>query len=305
MKTICLGCLVGLLSISCGSSGGSTASTNQFSTSGSQMTITDLATTTSGGTTTEVVDYVGVIGILSSSLLYSASVKFKVNKQSDTQAYFSNVTVEHCTKISHDGTLTGSSSLISTSTDLSVTSAFSATTNSITIEDASLRYVDFVLAFGNANPSSCPIPASITGVGVCTTDFSTCAGGDDASYIFIFQKGTSLSTCSASDITGSWKALNFDVSSSDFSSVSTSTVTVGAVADSTATFTGEDSVSGAFAGTVGLNDANTCGYLFTYDQSTHALGGSIDGAFLMAPSAAKDLVLGYDFESGRYFAISP
>ena len=298
MKRLCFAGFF-LFLTACG--GGGTDTVFQGS---SKISIADLSTSELSGAALTNESFIGNIGILSDGSLYSATVKFKINKQSDSSAYFSDVVLERCSKANHDGTLSGSTALVSAASNLLTSASFGAVSNTLTIEDEDLRYLDFVMSFDNTSLNGCPIPASITGTVVCTKDFSSCGGGDDANYIVLFQKGTSIATCDINNLIGSWNSLNFSVSSGDFVLDSTSTISVKDPSVEQATFTGNNSVSGAFSGVVALNDENTCGYLVQFDQNTHALAGDVDAAFLLIPGITKDVLLGYDFYNGIYFAMN-
>lgn len=315
LRSVILTACLGLLGLAGCSSSGSGGGDKSWSASGENITIDNIAngsgssSSESGtgkvSTSTSAAFYFGRFMLVGSDgKLYSGSFKFKMNKQSSSTAYFSDVSLLH---FSRADTISTNTSLVSTATDLQVTAAFSSTTNTISIADATKRFVGFDVVFGNTTAFA---PLSISGIldaGIIfSRDFTTCAGGDDNSFIFIAQKVDSQPDVSTEDTLGEWNATNFSVTSSGtISTSSTSTVSIsgtGGSGSSFRAFTGVNSVSGNFAGEMVLNDATSASFFFGYGATaTSTTATGTHGAFIA--SADKTLVVGYDRSSGLYFAV--
>lgn len=305
--------LCGLLSLTAcgGSSGGGDKS---WSAAGDDITIDNLVngsgtssseSTGKATTSADAAFYFGRFMIVGSDgNLYSGAFKFKLNKQSSSAAYFSDVSLLN---FSRADTVSTKTTLVSSATDLNVTAAFNASTNTVSIANATSRFVAFDVAFGNTTAFA---PLSISGIFdagiIFSKDFTSCAGGDDRSFIFIAQKVDAQPDVTVEDTQGEWNAINFSVSSTG-SIVTDSTATVsvtgtGGSGGNFRAFTGVNSSAGAFAGEMILNDATSAAFFFGYGATaTSTTATAVHGAFIA--SADKTLVVGYDKSSFLYFAV--
>lgn len=283
--------------------GGSTTSSNKFTQSGSPITVDDMVSgysSTSIHTNSVLQTYYGRFLRKSGSDIYSGLIRFTLNKTSSTTGYFTDFYLDHYVQITSAITAT---TLVSATTNLSVGGSYNASTNGLTVADASSRIVNFNLDFGNNTYFS-----DIANAGVIfTNDFNTMVGGDNASFFFIAQKGSAHASSTMSDLIGSYGIANFTVDGAGSVAVtSTSSVAVGGTGGNALTaFYGTNSLSGAFQGETTLTNSATSTFVFGYDtggNSPATADGPIDGIFLLSPD--KKCVLGYSFYNSNYFAAS-
>ena len=300
----------------CGGSGSTTTSNNSdsgsksFADSGSSITIDDIV---NGSSTSALVDDSDLMYVATSSdaayyygrfiydaydSIYCGAVKFKVNKENDSAAYFSDFSLEYMAEVT---SIESTSSVVSSSTDLEVDDEYNSSYNHIEIEDAADRFVAFDLNFGNNAYFGDIYNAGV----IFSSDFSTMAGGDDENFFFIAQKVDSQPNVSTSAITGNWNIVNFTVSNSSGNIYvdSTSSVSVGGTGGNSFTaFTGTNSDSGYFDGELALTDAEAGCFVFGYGSGsdTPTATGTIDGGFIV--SADQSLAVGIDINNYIYFA---
>ena len=292
---------------SAGSQATQTVSEESFSASGADITIDDIVNDSSASTslnnslvTTSIsaLFYFGRFIYTNGSNVFAGSIKFKINKQDSSSAYFSDFTLEHMSEIT---AVNNSIVLVPSSTDLDVTAQYNSMSNHVSIANATSRFVAFDIDFGNNDYFG-----DVTDAGVLfSADFSTMVGGNDSSFFFIAQKISSQPDVSTSTFDGAWNVVNFTVdNSSGYVLIdSTSTVSVGGVGGNGFTgFTGTNSLSGDFDGELSLTDSTAGCFIYGYglgDGTMTALG-PINGGFLV--SADQNLAVGVDLDSGLYFA---
>lgn len=226
--------------------------------------------------------------------LFSGSVKFRILKESDDFGYFSDFTLEHMSEVL---SITTNTEIVSSSEDLEVSGSFDSSNNTVSITNATERFVSFSINFGNNDYFADIIDAGV----VFSSDFTTMAGGDNEHFIFIAQKVESQPDVSEDAIEGDWSLLYFTVSGSLINSLGTGSVSVGGTGGNGFTaFTGEDDAGESFGGELGVNDETSGAFFFglSSDGSTTAEG--IDGAFLV--SADENLAIGYNVTGEFYFA---
>lgn len=305
----CLGLFVILANCGGGSDSGSdddsATGTESFSDSGSSLTIDDIVngSSSSSSLNTSFVTvsssapfYFGRFIYYDSSSIFTGAVKFKVNKNDDDSAYFSDFSLEYLSEVL---SVSSSDSLVTDSTDLDVDPDYDSSSNQITIANATSRFVAFDIDFGNNDYFS-----DIEDAGVFfSADFSTMVGGNNSTFFFIAQKVTSQPDVSSSAIEGDWAVITFSVGSTgSITANSTASVSIGGTGGNGFTgFTGTNSSSGDFDGELSLTDATAGCFMFGYgsgDGTMTALG--INGGFLV--SADQNLAVGIDLSSGLYFA---
>jgi hypothetical protein len=232
--------------------------------------------------------------------VYGASVHFSLNKESDSYAYFSDFYLDRLVRYD---SYSGATSIVTTSTNLSVASAYSST-NVLRIRSSTSRFIAFSVDFGNNTYVSDIVDAGV----IFSSDFTTMVGGNNSTFFFIAQKASSMASVSSADIQTTWLLANFAVDSTGLASVSsTASVTPsGTGGRGLLAFTGQNSSTGAFKGETALTDSGVGAFVFGFDTSggsgTATADGTIDGAFLLSPN--KDFLLGYNFLNDRYFAAS-
>lgn len=228
--------------------------------------------------------------------LYTGSVKFKLNKEDDSHAYFSDFTLEHYSKVTD---YDEHADLIASSKDLQVEGSYDLNSNNATIDNATSRFVAFDLDFGNN-----AYFGDITNAGVIfSADFTTMAGGNNATFFFIAQKTDAQPDVSLDSLSGKWNVINFTVSSRGIiNKTSTSSVTVGGTGGHGFTgFIGTNSRSVAFDGELALTDPTSAAFVFGYGSGNGTMSAyGMDGAFLV--SADESLALGVDITNAYYFA---
>lgn len=224
---------------------------------------------------------------------YSGSIKFKLNKQDSASAYFSDFTLLNLSKVS---SFDGKTAIVTSSTDLKVASSYSAASNSVTIANATSRFVSFSVDFGNNAYLN-----DVNNAGVIfSSDYTTMAGGND-NFFFIAQKSDSMSNVVENDLDGSWKIIIFNILSGVPKKLSTSTVAIGGVGgNGFIAFTGTNSDNSKFGGEIALNDAAAGSFFYGYGKSASTTASTISGVFLVTPD--KALALGVDFVNGTNFA---
>lgn len=277
---------------------GDSSSGGNWSEAGEALTIDDIVNGDGSGssltkevaTSSSAAFYFGRFLFYDGTYLFTGSVKFKLNKNDDSSAYFSDFTMEHYSEV------TGAdshSNIVTSSTDLAVSGAFDASDNHVEIADATERFVAFDLDFGDNDYFG-----DITSAGVIfSSDFTTMAGGDCSNFFFIAQKVASQPDVSVSALLGDYSGLNFAVncSTGGITLENTFSVTAGGTGPNGFTaFTGTNSEDGTFSGETALTDSTSGAFLFSYD------GLNTAGAFLV--SADQSLALGIDVTSGLYFA---
>lgn len=290
-----------------GSGGGSSTSTNKFTASGTPITADAMVSAYATSSIFKPLavaqqDYYGrALMKDTGGTVYAAAFHFTLNKNDSSTAYFSDFYIDYMTEITGYAT---STDVVTSPTLITLTSnSYNAMTNSVSIANASSRFVNFNIDFSNN-----PYLSSISNAGVIfTNDFNTMVGGDNASFFFIAQKASSLPTVSAGDLLGTFKLVNFSISGAGSIAIdSTSTVKVEGTGGSGYTaFTGQDSQGNSFQGELTLNNANTGALMFGYDNNggtPPTVTSSYAGAFLFAPD--KSCVLGYDTASSLFFAAS-
>ncbi|GEM_PF-6858187 len=301
-----------------GSDSSTSGSTNpppnikSFSATGSPITINDIVNGTSSNSTSSIVSftdqevsasatsafYFGRFYYVAGTHLFSGTGKFKLNKENDNEAFFSDFTLDHLSEITG---LASHNNIVTSSTNLAVSPSFNATRNHVEISDATHRFVRFDLDFGNN-----AYFGDISNAGVIfSSDFSTMVGGNERTFFFIAQKIGSQPDVSLSAIMGNWKSICFrvDPRSGAVTIASTSTVNVSGVGGNGFTaFTGLNSLGNNFDGELTLTDATSGAFFYGFGSG----GGTptareIDGAFLV--SADQSLVVGYDLLDNIYFAV--
>jgi len=289
-----------------GGSGGSSTSTNKFTASGSPITTDAMVSAYASSSvvqpmsTSQVYHGRALMKDISGDI-YAAAFHFTLNKNDSSTAYFTNFYIDYMVQVT--GYVT-SSNVVTSSTQITLASnTYSAMTNSVTIANASSRFVNFNIDFSNNTYLS-----DISNAGVIfTNDFNTMVGGDNASFFFIAQKASSLPTVTAADLLGTFKLVNFSIDGTGSIAIdSTSTVVVQGTGGSGYTaFKGQDSQGNSFQGELTLNNSNTGALVFGYDDDAGnppTVATAFVGAFLFAPD--KSCVLGYDTTSSLFFAAS-
>lgn len=283
-----------------GGGSGALTSSNKFSASGTPITIDDIVSASKASAPASTsATYYGRVLVSDSGTLYGASIHFTLNKHDATTAYFSDFYVDRLAQLTGYDSATG---LITTPSDLGVSGVYNALTNSISIANASSRFVSFNVDFGDNTHFD-----DISNAGVVfSSDFSTMVGGNNLNFFFIAQKASSMPSVSATDIKTSWNLANFTVSGGTILFTSTSSVTVGGTGGhGLIAFSGSDSLGTSFGGETSLADAGTGIFVFGFDSTptgTPSADGTLDGVFLLSPD--KSYVLGYDDMNGNYFAAS-
>lgn len=294
-----------------GSSNPTHTNVKSFSTAGSPITIDNIVSGSSSSSTSSMVSssdqevsasstsafYFGRFFATEGVHLVSGSVKFKLNKQDNNEAYFSDFTLEHYSEITG---FESHSDIISSSVNLDVSSSFDSVKNHVEISNATKRFVRFDLDFGNNTYFN-----DINNAGVIfSSDFTTMVGGDDSSFFFIAQKASSQPDISLSALMGSWKSICFRVNTStgDIILTSASTITVGGTGGNGFTaFTGVNT-GGPFNGEGTLADPISAAFFYGYGSGSGIpTATTIDGAFLI--SADQSLAVGYDLLNNFYFAV--
>ncbi len=303
---ICLS-LVSLLFIAgCSGAGGTSAATasNAFTSAGSDLTMDKITSAASGSSVSSLATsqlYYGRVLYKSGGNTYAAAIHFTLNQDTVSTAYFTNFFLDRLVQVS---AVTASSPIVTTSTDMVVSSSYNASLNGLSIAGASSRFVRFSLDFGNNTYFADIVNAGV----IFSRDASTMVGGNNASFFFIAQKAASLPSASLTDLSSTWSLANFLVNTSGVISVtSTSSVGIAGVGGHGLTsFKGTNSVSGAFEGEVALNGASAGIFILGFDSTpgngipTH--DGFVDGAFLLSPD--KNYLLGYNTLNAVYFAAS-
>lgn len=289
------------LSIACSDGGGGggtgvggTTNTNKFTMTGSTALTVDAITSSKSASTT----YYGRALMASGGNLYGASFHFTLNKNTATTAYFSDFFLDRFVTVTAYNSATAQ---VTSSTNLSVTASYNATTNGLSITNATSRFVGFNINFGNTTYLQNISNAAV----MFSNDFTTMVGGDNSTFFFIAQKASSMPNATSTDTQSSWGLANFTVSNSGNIAVSsTSTVNVsGTGGNGLVAFKGTSSDGTTFQGESSMTDAGTGLFMFGFDGGSHATptaDGRLDGAFLLSPD--KSYMLGYDKMDGIFFA---
>lgn len=302
------------LEVSCGSSGGSGGSstttidsTPTFAEKSALFNIDDIvnlqATASSGkklSNSSAEFYYARFVSIETGAFRVGV-LKFKMVKHSNTEAYFSDMTLEVLKEV--NGSFSGTTDVISSVINLNVPNGFNAVTNTITISSSPDRYVSFSVDFGNND-----FVGDVDNAGIMfTSDFNTCAGGNNDDFIFLAQRTDSLSDASVDDLKDNFDVINYTVDSfdGDITLTSTSTVNVGGLGSTNQTaFTGVNSIEDeSFDGEVFMVDGSTGASFFGYGNGDGASTtfGVIHGVFIISPD--KKIISGYDFDAEEYFAV--
>lgn len=269
---------------SSGGGGGATTTTNKFNESSRAMTNNDLAPAARINTQS----YYGSFLYKNGSTVYAGGMHF-VLENNGTNVFFKSFNFDKV--MSYTGYNTGAATVTS-GVPCFNTGTYDASSNFINISTDTKRLVKFSVTLG-ASCSS--IAAAISNAGVVfSSDFTTMAGGNNADFFFLAQKGSAQGTNFAvNDLVSTWKMYWFDVNAngdvSDLSGgVSTITVSIGgnwSNSENNGTFYGSDPSYGSFI----------------FKRSTSA-ASVIDGGFITTPD--KSLALGIDLDLGSYFAAS-
>lgn len=295
--------LVGLL-VSCSDdkSNDEDSSSNNFTASGQAISIDDITTTSTSSLTASNTGYealsteayYGRFLYYDSSNLYGGIVKFNINKENNSTAFFSDFSLLYFARVD---SFTSSTPLVTSEFDLNVNSAYSSS-NSISIENSTSRFVDFSVDFGDNTYFPDIDDASV----IFSSDFSTLVGGNDSTFFLIAQKASSAGNLSLSDITASWSFAHFTVSGlGNIEIQSTSSVTAsGTGGNGYTAFKGTNSEDGFFDGELSLIDSTAGIFIFGlgYGSGTPT-ARQTTGLFLVSPD--KRFVLGANFRNGIYF----
>lgn len=273
--------------------------TNKFTMSGSDITIDGITSSASGLSVQPMSTsqtYYGRFFSTDGINYFAGSVHFTLNKNDNSSAYFSNFYLDRMVQLTG---YTTNTVIVSSSTNLLAPGAYNATTNSLQIQNAATRYIGFKIDFGN-NTYLADVPNALV---LFSRDFSTMIGGDNATFFFIAQKASSLPPASISDLTTTWKYINFSISLGPVITLgNTGVVTVGGIGGhGLSAFNGSTNGT-SFQGEVGLNDSTSGISIYGYDSGAHnppMADGTADGGFLLSPD--KNYFLGFSFSARSYF----
>lgn len=267
--------------------------TNEFAGVGPAMSIASIS---------EETYYGRVLFRSNGGQLYGAAIRFDIDTNSSSTAFFSNFFLDRLVLFVN---MTTAVPVVTSSVNLSVPTSYSYASNGLSISNITSRHVGFNINFGdNTNFTSDVLNAAA----VFTRDFSTFIGGDNSSFFFIAQKASSLPTVSAGDLLDSWLMLDFGVSGHGVLSIgSPSRLVAGGIGGAGYTiFKGANAAgAGLYGGEYYLTDAGAGAVALGYDStgpfdSSITMDGTVDGAFLLSPS--KKFLLGFDARNNRYFA---
>lgn len=234
--------------------------------------------------------------------LYGAAIRFDLNTNSSSTAFFSNFYLDRLVLFVN---MTTAIPIVTSPVNLNVNPSYSYLTNGLSISNVTSRYVGFNIDFGNnANFTSDVMSAAA----IFTRDFSTFVGGDNSSFFFIAQKASSLPVVTSGDLFGEWIMLDFGVTGHGTLDIgSPSRLAAGGIGGTGYTIFKGSNISNSliYGGEFYLTDSGTGAVGLGYDStppfdSTITMDGTVDGAFLLSPS--KKFILGFDARNNRYFA---
>lgn len=280
---------------SVGSSSGSSILDNEFTSVGSAMAANKIA---------EDSTYYGRVLFRSGSgQLYGASIHFVLKTNNTNSAFFADFYLDRLVLFAN---MTTAVPIVTSSINLNVSGAYSFASNGMTITDVLNRQVGFNLNFGNNANFTDVLNASA----LFTRDFSTMVGGDNSTFFFIAEKANSIGTVSPADFLGAWYMIDFSVGGHGVLNIGVpSKMAVGGTGGSGGNYTvfRGTGIAGnvLYGGEYYLTDAGTGASGLGYDSTPEDAGsirmdGTVDGAFLFAPS--KRFILGFDARNNKYFA---
>lgn len=265
---------------------------NEFARGGPALSITSIA---------EETYYGRVLFRSQGGQLYGAAIRFDLNTNSSSTAFFSHFYLDRLVLFVN---MTTAVTLISSPVNLNVTPSYSFGGNGLSISNVTSRHVGFNINFGDNTHFSDLVSAAA----IFTRDFSTFVGGDNSSFFFIAQKASSMPAVTSGDLLGEWIMMDFGVNGHGVLDIGAPsrlaaggiggaghTVFKGANIANILIYGGEYYLTDAGTGAVGLGYDSTPPY-----DSTITMDGTVDGAFLLSPS--KQFVLGFDARNNRYFA---
>lgn len=265
-----------------GGSGGGTA-TNKFSGSSRAMTAADVAPTSRTGIQT----YYGSFLYKTGSDVYAGGINFTL-ENNGAQLYFKTFAFE---KVIHYTAYNASGSQLTAGQSCFTNGTYNATTNFVNINSTANRLVNFSVDL-QATCNGAGI-ADINNAGVIfSNDFTTMAGGDNASFFFLAQKASSQGTFTLANMDGTANLYWFDVDNSG--NITTVTSNSASVTTTSGSWTTADT-----SGVLKLADSATGAYIYKYN---HTGASSIDGGFVVTPD--KNFLMGIDLVTGYYFAAS-
>ena len=266
---------------------------NEFTSVGSAMSSSKIA---------EDSTYYGRLLFKSNSgQLYGASIRFGLKTNNSSSAYFADFYLDRLVLFANMTTVVP---VVTSPVNLNVPGSYSFSTNGLTITDTLNRRVGFNINFGN----NVNVSDVLNAAAVFTRDFSTMVGGDNSTFFFIAEKASSMASVTAADLLGAWFMIDFKVAGHGLLDIGIpSKMAVGGTGGAGFTVFRGTSMTGAtvYGGEYHISDAGTgasgIGYDSTpEDASTISMDGTVDGAFLLAPS--KRFILGFDARNDKYFA---